>query len=113
MCFPGRGTYITRDMCLLDGEHISLGIRVSQGGGTHITRHMRFPGRGTHITRDICFPDGGTHIARDMCFPGGGTHITRDMCFPGRGTRITRDTYFRVGEQISLEICVSQVREHK
>ena len=87
MCFPVRGTYITRDMCLLDGEHISLGIRVSQGGGTHITRHMRFPGRETHITRDICFPDGRTHI--------------------------TRDTYFPVGEQISLEICVSQVREHK
>ena len=44
MCFPGRGTHITRDMC--------------------------FPGRGTHITRDMCFPGRGTHISRDMSFLG-------------------------------------------
>ena len=42
MCFPGRGTHITKDMC--------------------------FPGTGTHITRDSCFPGGGTHITRDMRF---------------------------------------------
>ena len=30
--FPGRGTHITRDMCFRVGEHISLGICVSQEG---------------------------------------------------------------------------------
>ena len=55
MCFPGRGTHITRDMC--------------------------FPGRGTHITWDMFFRGRGTHITRDMFFLGRGTHITREMCF--------------------------------
>ena len=32
MCWPGRGTHITRDMCFPGWEHISLGIRVSQVG---------------------------------------------------------------------------------
>ena len=32
ICFPGRGTHITRDMCFWVGEHISLGICVSQVG---------------------------------------------------------------------------------
>ena len=39
MCFPGRGTHITRDIC--------------------------FPGRGTHISNDMCFPGRGTHITRN------------------------------------------------
>ena len=55
--------YITRDMCFPGGEHISLGICVSQ-----VKEHI-------YITRDMCFPGGGTHITRDMCFPGEGTHI--------------------------------------
>ena len=76
MCFPGGGTYITRDMCF-------------PGGETYVTGDMCFPGGGTHITRDMCFPFGGTQITRDMCFPGGGTRITRDMCFPGGGTILT------------------------
>ena len=33
--FPGRGTHITRDMCFPVGEHISLGICVSQVGNTY------------------------------------------------------------------------------
>ena len=71
MCFPGRRTHITRDICFPGGGTKSLG--------------MCFPGGGTHITRDMCFPGGGTHITRDMCFPGKGTHITRDMCSSGGG----------------------------
>ena len=78
------------------GEHISLGI-------------FFFPGEETRITRDMCFPGRETHITRDICFPGRGTHITSDICFPGRKTHITRDMCFRVGEHISLGICVSQV----
>ena len=46
MCFPGRGTHITRDMCSLIGKHIQC-----------ITRDMWFTGRGTHITKDMCFID--------------------------------------------------------
>ena len=52
VCFPGKGTHITRDMC--------------------------FPGRGTHITRVLDFQGIGTHITRDMSFPGMETHITTD-----------------------------------
>ena len=61
MCFPGRGTDITRD--------------------------IGSPGRGTHITTDMCFPGRGTHITKDMCFPSGGTHITRDIL--GQNHRLT------------------------
>ena len=43
MCFPGRGTHITRDMCSLTWE-------------THVTRDMRFLGRGTQIPSDMCTP---------------------------------------------------------
>ena len=32
MCFPGRGTHITRDMCFLGGGTHITGIRVSQVG---------------------------------------------------------------------------------
>ena len=69
------------------GEHISLGICVSLGGGTHITRDMCFPGGETHITRDTCFPGRRKHITRDMCCvsPGTETHITSAMCFPRWG----------------------------
>ena len=40
MCFPGKEKQITRHMCF-------------SGGGTHITRDMRFPG-GEHIKLGIC-----------------------------------------------------------
>ena len=43
------------------------------GGGTHITRHMRFPGTWeTHITSDTCSPTQETHIPSDMCSPSMG-----------------------------------------
>ena len=48
MCFPGGGTHITRDMCFL-------------GRGTHITRDMCFPG-GEHISLGICVSQVGDHI---------------------------------------------------
>ena len=54
MCFPGRGTHITRDMC--------------------------FPGRGTQITRDMCFSGRGTNISRDMCFLGREVASTKRRC---------------------------------
>ena len=73
-----------------------------------MTRDMCFPGRGTHINRDMCFAF-KKKIARDMCFPGRGTHLSRDMCFSGRGTHIARDSdvFPKVGEHLSLGICVS------
>ena len=37
------------------------------GGGTHITRDMRFPGRETHITSNMCLP--GKHILLGYVFP--------------------------------------------
>ena len=42
MSFPGRGTYISRDMSF-------------PGGGTHVTRDMSCPGGGTHVTIDMSF----------------------------------------------------------
>ena len=53
MCFPGRGTNVTRDMCFL-------------GRGTY----------NNYITRNMCFLGSGTPVTRYMCFPGRGTHIT-------------------------------------
>ena len=97
------------------GEHISLWICVSQGGGTPITRGMCFPGGDTHINRDMSFP-GAKQISLGICVShvwehislgisvsqvgkpislrrcvsqGGGTPITRDKCFPVRGTVVT------------------------
>ena len=125
MCFPVRGTDITRDMSFLSK-------------GTHITRVMCFPGRETYITRDIglglknitsdtCFQDRerhiyhqgylfprqgntyhyrykalcvsqvGEHMSLGICFPGGETNNTRDMCFPGGRKRITRNICFPGG----------------
>ena len=80
------------------GEHISLGICVSQIGGTHIPRVTCFPGRGTHITRDMCFEGGGSYITRVMCFPGRGTHITSGRTIRkvmgGRGIFEPQDFFF-------------------
>ena len=87
-----------------------------QGGGTHNTRDLFFPGGGT---RDMCFPSRGTHNTRDMCFPRGehitlgicvsqegGTHNTRDMCFPRGETHNTRDipvdAYARLSAECSI-----------
>ena len=45
-----------------------------------------FPRSGEHITLGICVSqEWGTHNTRDICFAGGGTHNTRDMCFLGGG----------------------------
>ena len=65
-CFPGGGTHITRDMCFLGREHISLGICASQVGGTHITRDICFPG-GEHISLGICVSRMGEHISLGIC----------------------------------------------
>ena len=48
MCFPVRGTHITRDMCFL-------------GRGMHFTRDMCFLGR-EHILLGICVSRVGEHI---------------------------------------------------
>ena len=49
MCFPGRGTYFTRDTCFPGGEHISLGKCVSQAG--------------EHISQGICVSQVGEHVS--------------------------------------------------
>ena len=54
--FPGRGTHITRDTCFRVGEHISLGIRVSQVG--------------EHISLRICVSQVGEHISLGICVAG-------------------------------------------
>ena len=59
--FPIRGTHITRDICLWVGEHISLGIYVSQVG---------------LITSDMCSPTQEIHILSQYdCVP---LYITSD-----------------------------------
>ena len=57
----------------------------------------------------MCFPGRGTYITRDMCFPGGGTHILRDMFFPVREHMSLGIRVSKVGERISVDICVSMV----
>ena len=54
--FPGRRTYITRDVCFPSGGHISLRIcdsRVVE-----------------HISLGICVSRVGQHISRGIVFPG-------------------------------------------
>ena len=68
-----------------------------------------FPRWGTHITRDMCFPGRGTYITRDMCFPGGGIHLLRDIFFLGREHMSLGIRVSKVGERISVDICVSKV----
>ena len=80
MCFPGRGTHITRDMCFLGGKHISLGICVSQTG--------------EHISLGICVFQVGEHISA-------ASHITRDMCFPGRGSNVRVIYSYSVSKALS------------
>ena len=53
MCFPGRGTYITRDTRFL-------------GGGIHILRDMFFQGR-EHMSLGIRVSKGGERISVDIC----------------------------------------------
>ena len=55
----------------------------------------------------MCFSGRGTYITRDMCFPGGGIHILRDMFFPGREHMSLGIRVSKVGERISVDICVS------
>ena len=77
ICFPGRGTHITRKMCFPErGTHIT-GICVSRVGEDISLGNCVF--LRTHITRDMCFPGRGTHITCKMRLRERGTHITRDM----------------------------------
>ena len=75
-----RNTTITGDICVSQvGKNISQGIIMCfPDRGTHITRSMYFRGRGTYITRDMCFQGRGMHINRYMGFTSRETHITRD-----------------------------------
>ena len=57
----------------------------------------------------MCFPGRGTYITRDMCFPGGGIHILRDIFFLGREHMSLGIRVSKVGERISVDICVSKV----
>ena len=66
---PGGGTHITRDMCFPGGEHISLGICVSQLAECISVGIRVLPGRGTHITRDVCFPGSGNTYHYRYVFP--------------------------------------------
>ena len=50
---PGRGTHITTDMCFPGGEHISLGIYVSQVGEL-ISLAIYVSQVGEHISLGIC-----------------------------------------------------------
>ena len=57
----------------------------------------------------MCFPGRGTYITRDMCFPGGGIHLLRDIFFLGREHMSLGIRVSKVGERISVDICVSKV----
>ena len=71
------------------GEHISLGICVSQIGGTHIPRVTCFPGR-EHISLGIRVSQAGEHISLGICVSKVGGHISLGSCVS------------QVGEHISL-----------
>ena len=58
---------------------------------------------------DMCFPGRETYITRDTCFLVGGIHIRRDMFFPGREYMSLGIRVSKVGERISVDICVSKV----
>ena len=104
--------YLTRDMCFPGTEHISLGIRVSLGRGTQITRDTCFSGEGTHITRDTCF-SGGEHISQGIRVFQVGEHISLGIRVSQVGEHISLGIRVsQVGEHISLGIRVSQVGEH-
>ena len=57
----------------------------------------------------MCFSGRGTYITRDMCFPGGGIHILRDIFFLYREHMSLGIRVSKVGERISVDICVSKV----
>ena len=59
------GEHITRDMCFLGREHISLGICVSRVE--------------EHISLGICVSSVGNTCHEGYAFHRKGTHITRDM----------------------------------
>ena len=64
--FLGRGTHITRDMCFLGGEHISLAICVY-----HVGKHIS--------PSDMCFL-GWEHISLGICVSQLGEHISLGIC---------------------------------
>ena len=66
MCLPGGGTHITRDMHPQVGEHISLGICVSQVG--------------EHISLGICVSQVGEHISLGICVSQVEEHTSLGIC---------------------------------
>ena len=88
------------------GEHISLGICVSQVG-EHISQWRCVSQVGKHISLGKWFLRWGNTYLQGYVFPRWETHITRD------GPKPWVNLFgIHVGEHISLRICVSQVREH-
>ena len=61
----------------------------------------------------MCFPGRRTYITRDVCFPGGGIHFLRDMFFPGREHMSLGIRVSKVGERISVDICVTGGKNFK
>ena len=61
MCLPGRGTYITRDTCFPGRGAYITRDKCFPGGGTHITRNI-FSQVGEHISLGICVSQREKHI---------------------------------------------------
>ena len=122
MCFLGRGTHITRDMCFLGRNcviaswfYITLNIKdwtciicvnsislvkCVSCVGEHISLRICVSCVGKHISPGICVSwVGETNFTKDICFLCRGTHITRDIC---SNTHETRIFLGRVPEHISI-----------
>ena len=93
MCFLGRVTHISRDLCFPGREHMLVGICVSW--------------MEEHILLGLCVSWVGEHISLGICVSWVLKQISLGMCLLGRGTRITRDILYmcRVFKRISLGIC--------
>ena len=95
MCFPERGTHLTRDVCFF--------IR-----GTHLTRDVCFFIRGTHITRNMDFRGGKTHnifLVKFVPFPR--KHISLVICVRSAGNTYVVISILLPRKHISLVIFVS------
>ena len=69
--FPRFGEHISLGICVSQaGEHIFLGICVSQGG-EHISLRIRVSQVGEHISLGICISQVGEHISPGIfvCIP--------------------------------------------
>ena len=94
ICFPSRGTHITKDICF-------------PGRGTHLTREMCFPG-GEHISLGICVSQVREHISLGIYVSQVGEHISLGIYVSQVGELISLGIYVsQVREHISLGICVS------